>query len=159
MSEVPIMPEPRERESNVVTRVAKRVGKFLEQTYTRHGVLAKDIEKAKKLTEGMTFYTRRTELARLTKRAESQATWKVIRNWVLTGAGLALGGAILANPAGAWAAITETAGAAVAKLTALKTTLFASGVPLGERIKTAFDMIVGGGSMRAPRPRIGRYIR
>ena len=106
------MTVPIERESGAVKRVTEKVGQFLKETYTRQGVIVKDMRRYAKLTENDTFYTRRDKMAQYEKLAEKHATWKVIRNWAVTGAGLALGGSILANPSHALALVTEAANGA-----------------------------------------------
>ena len=92
------MSAPVERESNVVKRVTEKVGQFLKETYTTQGMIAKDMRKYAKLTENNTFYTRRAKMEAYQRLAEKHATWKVIGNWVLTGAGLAVGGTAILRP-------------------------------------------------------------
>ena len=64
------MTVPIERESGAVKRVTEKVGQFLKETYTRQGVIVKDMRRYAKLTENDTFYTRRDKMAQYEKLAE-----------------------------------------------------------------------------------------
>lgn len=109
-----------EVKKGVVGRVAERVGKFLTETYTIKGASAKELKKYEDVYNRFTGDKRAEMLKYYEGVARKSATWKVVRNWVATGAGLALAGtaalygtaflgAVKAgNVAGWWA--LETAG-------------------------------------------------
>ena len=106
------MTAPVEQKKNVVSRVAERVGKFLSETYTVKGATAKEMEKYAYIYDQFSGKQRDEMMAYYDKSANQTASWKVVRNWVATGAGLAAGGATIAFHEAAWSAITGAAGVA-----------------------------------------------
>lgn len=87
-----------EKESGPVRRVAKRVGEFLSETYTVKGAFAKEMQKIDKVYRSFTLEQQQEMRAYFAAKAEKSAKWKVIRNWVATGAGIALGAVLLVKP-------------------------------------------------------------
>jgi hypothetical protein len=106
------MMSPMEKESGVLRKMSERVGKFLSETYTFKGAKAKELIGFEKSLSHFTPSQQEEMREYFDKKADVNSKWKVIRNWVVTGAGLTLGAAVLANPAGAWA-LVEKAGEAV----------------------------------------------
>lgn len=105
-----------EKESGVVRRVADRIGKFLSETYTVKGAKQKEIGKYAGLYSQFTPSQQEEMKAFYEKKVGKTATWKVIRNWVATGAGLALGYGLMqpGNAALMWKFVTDTAPKAIA---------------------------------------------
>jgi|GEM_PF-754478 len=102
-----------EKESGPVKRVAERVGKFLAETYTVKGAISKELRKLDKVNGSFTLEQQQEMRAYFAAKAEKSAKWKVIRNWVATGAGLALGGWVAAvGPEKAVGAVLCAAGKA-----------------------------------------------
>ncbi len=96
---------PVELKKNVVGRVAERVGKFLSETYTIKGATAKELQKYADTYDRFTGDQRAEMLQYYEKVAQKSATWKVVRNWVATGAGLAVAGAAVAFGPAAYSAV------------------------------------------------------
>lgn len=105
--ELPINPE---KESGAVKRVAEKVGTFLSETYTKKGALKKEMAQYEKIFNRFTGAQRQEMKAFYEKQANKSATFKLIRNWVVTGAGLALGGAAALRPDLAVLAVKGLAG-------------------------------------------------
>lgn len=84
-----------EKETGRVKRVTDRIGKFLSETYTFKGAKAAELRKYEKLYASFTPSQQSEMMAYYDKKAGKRSTWKVIRNWVATGAGLALGYGLL----------------------------------------------------------------
>lgn len=87
-----------EKESGAVRRVAEKVGTFLSETYTKKGALKKEMKQYAQVFNKFTGSQREEMQAYYEKRANKSATFKVIRNWVATGAGITLGYVALARP-------------------------------------------------------------
>lgn len=107
-AEMPVKPE---KESGVVKRVADRIGEFLSKTYTIKGAKANEVKKFDALYAQFTPSQSAEMKAFYEKKVGKTATWKVIRNWVATGAGVALGYGLL-QPGGAaamWGFVTDKA--------------------------------------------------
>jgi hypothetical protein len=81
-----------EQESKPVRNVAERVGKFLSENYTLKGAKAKELRAMDRVISQFTPTQQAEMRSYFDKKAESNAKWKVIRNWVATGAGLAVAG-------------------------------------------------------------------
>lgn len=115
MSEANETPVPVEKEPGAVKRVAERIGKFLSETYTIKGAKAKEMRKYEKLYDQFTPSQRAEMMEFYDQKITKGATWKVIRNWVATGAGVALGWSVahFGLPA-VWQFVTQTAPAAIA---------------------------------------------
>lgn len=92
------LPVKVERESGVVARVAARVGKFLSENYTYSGAKAKELAGLHNVVGHFTPDQQKEMRSFFEAKADKNAKWKVIRNWVATGAGLALGGAVALFP-------------------------------------------------------------
>ena len=95
------LPVKIEKEQGAVGRVAERMGKFLAEHYTFKGATAKELQGLDRVMGHFTPSQQNELKSYYESKAVNSARWKVIRNWVATGAGLTLGGAILANPVGA----------------------------------------------------------
>ncbi|HLD25286.1 MAG TPA: hypothetical protein VJB96_05210 [Patescibacteria group bacterium] len=89
-----------EKEPGRARRVVDRIGKFLSETYTVKGAKAAELRKYEKLYASFTPSQQQEMMAYYDKKAGKKAVWKVVRNWVATGAGLALGWGLL-QPGGA----------------------------------------------------------
>ena len=99
------------QESKVIQRVAERVGKFLSETYTVKGAKEKELRKMDRVISSFTPSQQGEMRAYFAAKAEKNAKWKVIRNWVATGAGIALGGWVAAvGPEKAALAVIGAAG-------------------------------------------------
>lgn len=107
------MMSPMEKESGVLKKMSERVGKFLSETYTFKGAKAKELIGLEKSLSHFTPSQQEEMREYFEKKADANSKWKVIRNWVVTGAGLTLGAAVLANPAGAWALVGKAGEAVV----------------------------------------------
>lgn len=135
---------PVERESGVVKRVAEKVSKFLSENYTLKGAKAKELRALDSVVGHFTPEQQREMRSHFEAKAEKNAKWKVIRNWVATGAGLALGGAVALYPEKALGlvilAATETAkwwtGTAIPALAKAGAAIGAPFAAAGEAIKT-----------------------
>ena len=102
---------PVERESGVVKRVAEKVGRFLSENYTLKGAKARELRALDTVVGHFTPEQQMEMRSHFEAKAEKNAKWKVIRNWVATGAGIALGGAVvIAGPDKAAAAVVLAAG-------------------------------------------------
>lgn len=108
MAELSEVPKGIEKDKGVVGRVAARIGKFLSETYTIKGAKAAEMRKYGEIYSGFTPSQQEEMRTYFEKKVSKKATWKVIRNWVVTGAGLALGWGILQNPGAAWKFVAET---------------------------------------------------
>lgn len=114
MSEHNEVPMGQEREAGIVSRVGARIGKFLSETYTFKGAAAKEqTEQYAKIYNQFSGETKAQMMRDYEKVATDKAHWKVIRNWIATGAGLALGFSILHNPTPVWEFLTKTAPEAI----------------------------------------------
>lgn len=92
------MSAPVEKESGAVKKMAERVGKFLSETYTFKGATAKEMRAFDNIASSFTPSQQEEMRAYFSAKAEKNAKWKVIRNWVATGAGVALGTTMLLRP-------------------------------------------------------------
>lgn len=90
-----------EKEPGRAKRVVDRIGKFLSETYTVKGAKAAEMRKYEKVYASFTPSQQEEMKAYYDKKAGKKAVWKVIRNWVVTGAGLTLGYGLLNPTAGA----------------------------------------------------------
>lgn len=99
-----------EKESGPVRRVAERVGRSLSETYTVKGAIAKEMRKVDKVTRSFTPQQQQEMRTYFSRKAEKSAKWKVIRNWVATGAGLAVGSALAFAPEQSLALVVNVAG-------------------------------------------------
>lgn len=108
MAEVSEAPKGVEKDRGVVGRVTAKISKFLSENYTIKGAKAAEMRKYGALHASFTPSQQTEMRAYYEKKVSKKATWKVIRNWVVTGAGLALGWSVLQNPAAAWKFVTET---------------------------------------------------
>lgn len=115
MSEIAEVPMGVEKEAGMIKRVTSRIGKFLSENYTIKGAKAKEIGKYATLYAQFTPEQQDEMKAFYEKKVAKTATWKVIRNWVTTGAGLALGYGLLqpGNAALVWDFVTKTAPEAI----------------------------------------------
>ena len=86
---------PVERESGVVKRVAETVGRSLSENYTLKGSKARELRALDTVVGHFTPEQQMEMRSHFEAKAEKNAKWKVIRNWVATGAGIALGGAVV----------------------------------------------------------------
>lgn len=89
---------PVEKEATPVQKMAERVGKFLSETYTFKGAKAKEMRAFDAISASFTPSQQQEMREYFAAKAEKNAKWKVIRNWVATGAGLALGTTIALRP-------------------------------------------------------------
>ena len=141
---------PVERESGVIKRVAEKAGKFLSENYTYKGAKARELRALDSVVSHFTPDQQQEMRGHFEAKAEKNAKWKVIRNWVATGAGIALGGAVvIAGPDKAAAAVvlaaskvaewwTASAAPALAKAGAAIAAPFAVA---GEAIKTGANVL------------------
>lgn len=141
---------PVERENSVVKRVSEKVGKFLSENYTLKGAKARELRALDTVVGNFTPDQQQEMRAHFEAKAEKNAKWKVIRNWVATGAGIALGGAVvIAGPDKAAAAVvlaatkvaewwTASAAPVLAKAGAAIAAPFAAA---GEAIKTGANVL------------------
>lgn len=136
---------PVERESGVMKRVSEKVGRFLSENYTLKGAKARELRALDSVVGRFTPEQQREMRAHFEAKAEKNAKWKVIRNWVATGAGIALGGAVvIAGPDKAAAAVVLAAGkvaewwtaSAAPALAKAGATIAAPFAAAGETIKT-----------------------
>jgi len=109
MSEIAEVHMGVEKEAGMIKRVTSRIGKFLSETYTVKGAKSKEMAKYTALYTQFTPSQQEEMKAFYEKKVAKTATWKVIRNWVVTGAGLAMGYGILHDPTLAWTFVTKTA--------------------------------------------------
>lgn len=132
---------PVERESGVVKRIAEKAGKFLSENYTLKGAKARELRALDAVVGSFTPEQQMEMRAHFEAKAEKNAKWKVIRNWVATGAGIALGGAVvIAGPDKAAAAVVLAAGKVAEWWTVTAAPALAKAaapiVAVGEAVKT-----------------------
>ena len=143
------LPVKIEKEQGAVGRVAERMGKFLAEHYTFKGATAKELQGLDRVVGHFTPSQQNELKSYYESKAVNNARWKVIRNWVATGAGLTLGGAILANPAGAvntMLGVAKFAGewwaaSALPALAKVGATLGAPFTKIGEGIATGMNKL------------------
>lgn len=97
-TDVQELPAVVERESGTLRKVAERIGTVLSETYTVKGAKAKELRSLDAITAKFTPSQQKEMWEYFESKADKTAKWKVIRNWVVTGAGLALGTVLLTKP-------------------------------------------------------------
>lgn len=126
MTEVTETPVNVDKEPGAVKRVAERITTFLKETYTLKGATAKEVTKYNNLYASFTPAQREELIAFNEKAIHKTAMRKVVRNWIITGAGLAAGWSIATGGLPAmWAFLTKTAPIAIGTgLEAVRTWMF-----------------------------------